>query len=267
MRFHMAAYKESIDNTANSDVNAVLDEVITRRNNHLIFTEDFNALAVYGFGALLARARFANAALTQLGSNHIWPLEVSATIPDLPQLMDMRDSPMRLPKNEELTIEITNTGAGPTETGAVLLLGKPDWSMGFPPHRNRLVARATCVIAAGTETTWTALSELAFERDLLNGVYAVVGASVVAADAIAARFRFPDQPAVGGKQLRPGVLVQNATNLAPHPMFMGGLGEFGRFHTFSPPEMQVLADAAGGTYEVRLQLLYLGEDESLLGAG
>ncbi len=265
MRFHLAAYKESVDNTANTDLNAVADEILTRRNSHFIFTEPVNLLAVYGFGGVISRLRFGNAALTQKGSNHIWPLEVSATIPDLPQLMDMRDAPMMLPRNEELTLEATNTAAGPTETGAVLLLGKPGWSMAWPAHSDRLVARATCVIAAGTETTWTALSEIVMERDLLNGVYAVVGASVVAADAIAARFRFPDQPSIGGKQFRPGCLVQNAANLAPHPMFFGGLGEWGRFHTFSLPEMQVLGDAAGGTYEVRLQLLYLGQDEGLLG--
>lgn len=266
MRFHCAAYKESIDNTANSDMNAVLDEVLTRRNSHLIFTEPYNLLGVHAFGGVLSRARFGNAALTQKGSNHIWPLSVSATIPTLPQLMDFRDSPMRLPQNEELTIEVTNTAAGPTETGAVLLLGTPDWNMNFPAHSDRLNARATCVIAAGTETTWTALSEIAFERDLLNGVYSVVGAHVVAANAIAFRFRFPDQPAIGNKQLRPGGLVQDTAQLQPNAMFSGGLGEWGRFHTFSPPELQVLADAAGGTYEVRLQLLYLGQDKSLLTA-
>ncbi len=265
--WHMAAYKESIGNTANDDMNAVADSVFTVRNNHLIFTDRMNLIGVYGFGALLSRARFGNAALTRLGSNHIWPIEVSATVPDLPQMMDLRDSPLMLPKNEELTIEVTNTAAGPTETGAVLCLADPLWTMGFPSHRDRLVSRATCVIAAGTETTWTALSELTFERDLYNGVYAVVGASVVAANAIAARFRFPDQPQTYNKQFRPGCLVQDSAALAPNPAFMGGFGEWGRFHTFSPPEMQVLADAAGGTYEVRLSLLYLGEDDSLLNAG
>lgn len=262
--FHLSAYSGSLGNTANTDVPVVADTILTSRNSHLIFTEPLNLIGVLGIGAVLSRLRFGNAALTQKGSNHIWPLEVSATIPDLPQLMDLRDFPMRLPRNEELTLEATNTAAGPTQTSGILLLADPGWSMNFPAHRDRLVARATAVVAAGSETTWTAGANLTFERDLLNGVYSVVGASVVAANALAARFIFPDQPTVGNKQFRPGCLVQDAANLQPNPMFFGGLGEWGRFHTFSPPTVEVLADAAGGTYEIRLQLLYLGEDESLL---
>lgn len=264
MNWHFAAYSESIDNTANSDMNAALDEVLTRRNSHLIFTEAYNLLAVQAIGAVLSRARFANAQLTQKTTNHIWPVEVSATQADDPAVMDLRDYPMELPQNEELTIEVTNTAAGPTATSAGLWLASPQWSMNWPSYSERLVTRATAVVTAGTETTWTALAELVFERDLLNGVYAVVGANVVAADALFFRLRFPDQPNVNGRQHRPGGLVQNAANLAPWGPQFGGLGEWGRFHTFTPPEIQVFADAAGGTYEIRLMLLYLGRDESLL---
>ena len=264
MNFHFAAYGESIGNTANDDMNAALDEVITRRNSHLIFTDRFDLLAVQGIGALLGRARFGNAQLTQLGSNHIWPVEVSATQADDPAVMDFRDAPMELPQNEELTIEITNTGVGPTITSAGLWLGSPNWTQNFPAFLQRFKTRATAVVAAGTTTTWTALAEPTFERDLLNGVYAVVGANVVAANALFFRLRFPDQQPYAGKQLRPGGLVQNAANLAPWPPQMGGFGEWGRFHTFSPPEIQVYGDAAGGAYEIRYDLLYLGKDESLL---
>lgn len=264
MRFHLAAYNEAVGAVTNEDINAALDEVFTRRNSHLIFTDPVNLLAVFGIGSLLSRLRFGNQGLVQKGQNHIWPLNVSATIPTLPAAYDLRDNPLRLPTNEEITIEGTTTAVGPSDVNAVLLLAWPDWSMNFPPHRDRLMTRCTAVIAAGAESAWTALSELVFERDLLNGVYAVVGVSVVAAAAIAFRMRFPDQPARFGKQLRPGGLVQETAALNPHTMFQGGLGEWGRFHTFTPPEIQVFDDTAGGTYEVRLNLLYLGEDESLL---
>lgn len=264
MYWHCGAYSASLAAGPNLDTTAVLDEVITRRNNHFIFTNPMNLLAALPIGALMTRARFGNAALSQLSINHLWPIEVSATIPDLPQLVDFRDFPLELPQNEELTIELSNSGAGPTQSSVVMFLGDPAWTRNFPPHLDRVNPRATVVITAGSETTWTALAEPVFERDLLNGVYAVVGASLVGADALAFRLRFPDQPDVGGKQFRPGALVQNAANLQPNSMFLGGMGEWGRFHTFSPPEVQVLADAAGGTYEMRFQLLYLGKDESLL---
>jgi len=42
------------------------------------------------------------------------------------------------------------------------------------------------------------------------------------------------------------------------------LGEWGRFHTFTPPQLEVFDDTAGGTYEVRLHLVRVGEDRTLV---
>ena len=264
MYWHVAAYTEAAVNGTNVDIDSVADEVLTRRNSHLIFTEPYNLLAAFANGATLSRARFNNAGLTQIGIPHIWPLEVSATIPDLPQIVDMRDEPLQLPNNEELLVEGTTTGAG--TVNVILFMGTPEWTPNLPSYIRRLKVRATAVVAAGSETTWTAPVELVFERDLLNGVYAVIGCQVVAANAEAFRLRFPDQPSVRGRQHRPGGLVQDTAALAPNKALLEGWGEWGRFHTFSPPEIQVHADAAGGTYEVRLDVLYLGSDESLLRA-
>lgn len=264
MYFHTLAYSASLAAGPNLDTAAVADEVVGVRNSHFILTNPMNMIAALPVGALLTRARFGNAALSQLGINHLWPLEVSATIPDLPQLIDYRDEPFALPQNEEITIESSNSAAGPTQSSAIMWWAAPEWNRNFPAYLDRLMVRATATVVAGTETTWTALANITFERDLLNGVYAVVGCWVVAANALAFRLRFPAQPSVGGKQFRPGGLVQDAANLQPHPMFNGGLGEWGRFHTFELPQVQVLADAAGGTYEMRMALLYLGKDEMLL---
>lgn len=261
---HTAVYSESLAQVTNSDVNAAADEVITRRNSHLIFTEPFNLGAVYGASSTLTRARFGNAALQQKGIPNLWPLGRSDTIESRPVLMDLMNRPMELPQNEELTIEATTDAAGPVIANFVLHLLKPSFTFNFPSFRERLLVRATSAVTAGSASAWTALADLTFERDLLNGVYAVVGAAVVAANAIAFRFRFPDVLPADGKQLRPGGLVTNAVGDYPWGPQFGGLGEWGRFHTFTPPELQVFDDTAGGTYEVRLDLLYLGPDKSRL---
>ena len=264
MYFHCLAYAESIDNTANSDMNAAADAVYGVRNNHLIITDPMNLIAAYPIGAQLTRARFGNAFYTQLTQTHLWPIEQSATVPDDPAVLDFRDGPMPIPINEEVTIEVTNAVAGPTATSAMLLLANDQWSQNWPAYQRRVLTRATTTIVAASETTWSAEANLTFERDLLNGVYAVVGCNVVAANALFFRLRFPDQLAVNAKQNRPGGPVQDTLALAPWKPLMGGLGEWGRFHTFNPPQVQVFADAAGGTYEVRLDLLYLGESRDLL---
>lgn len=265
MHTHLVAYSESLGNVTNSDVNVVNDDVLPVANSHLILTEDYNLIAAWAFGANLSRMRFGNVALTQLGQNHLWPVDVSATVPDDPALIDFRDDPLTLPRDEEITFEATTSAVGPAQHGVVAWLATPQWNRNIPRGIDRFITRATALVVAGSETTWTALANITFERALYNGSYAVVGAWMVAANALAFRLRFPDQPSVGGKQLRPGALVQDTLALAPHPINKGGLGEWGRFHTFSPPQVQVLADAAGGTYDLFLDLVYLGRGREIAG--
>lgn len=264
MYFHTAAYSESLGAVTNSDVDAVADEILQRRNAHLIFSEPFDLIAAQPFGDTLTRLRFANPSLTVRGTSHMWPLMRSAVNVSRPRPYDLRDMPLRMPQNEELTLEATLTAAGPVQAGAVLWFAKPQWTRSLPAGIEQLLVRATAVVAAGSETTWTALAPLVMERDLFNGVYAVVGCAVTAANARAFRLDFPSQRVVEGRKLRPGGLVEDAVGDFSWEAQMLGLGEWGRFHTFELPSIQVLADAAGGTYEIRLAVVYLGSDQALL---
>lgn len=265
MYFHTAGYVESVAaSQTNLDIDAAQDDVIQRRNSHLIISEPYNLISAYIGGVGLTRARFGNVALTLRGSNHLWPIHRSATIPSRPYLYDLREEPLPLPLNEEITIEVsTDATLGPNDQNVVLWMAKPVWNMNLPIGE-RLVARATVVITAGAEASWTALNSVVMERDLYHGVYAVVGANVIAANAIAFRLFFPSQPSVENRQHRPGGLVMDAVGDLPNPFQFKGLGEWGRFHTFELPSVQTLDDTAGGTYEVRLDLVYLGDDHNLL---
>lgn len=265
--FHLACYSEAVGTVSNSDLNAAADEVFTRQNSHLIFTDDIDLLAIAGIGANYTRLRLANAALQLRNYPHIWPLERSATVPELPAFQDHRELPIKLPENEEILLEATTDGPamGTANVHAVLWLGRRNWSYSIPPHLDRVVTRGNVVIAAGSANAWTSLVSMTFpDKALWNGVYAVVGAWVVASGALAFRFRFPDQEPYGLKQFRPGSLVQESIATSPNPLLHKGFGEWGRFHTFTPPEIQVFNDTGGGTYEVRLDLLYLGENKGLL---
>lgn len=264
MNFHTIAYSESLAQLTNTDVNAASDDVLQLRNSHIILSEPFNLLAAHTHGTTLDRLRFGNVALTYRGSNHIWPINQAAVPPSRPRLYDLRSMPLALPTNEEITLEATTNAAGPANTGAILWLAKPNWTMNIPRGLTWLQSRATATIVAGSATTWGALATLVFERDLYNGVYAVVGAHAVLATGIAFRLFFPSQPLAGGRQLRPGGLVQAAIGNFPWEAQCRGLGEWGRFHTFEVPSVQLFGDAAGGTLDVRLDLVYLGADENLL---
>lgn len=262
MYFHIAAYSESLTTPTNADTDAVDDTVLQRRNSHLIFSEPYNLIASASFGVGITRQRFGNVALTRYGNNHLHPLNAAATFPSPPRVFDRREDPLMLPLNEEITIETTGTDIGAQTMGAVLLLAKPQWHQNLPRGISRLTTRATATTTGGSATSWGNAVALTLERDLLNGVYAVVGAHAALAAAIAFRLSFPSQQQVDGRQLRPGGLAQAAIADYPWDAQHYGLGEWGRFFTFEPPSIATLG-AAGAT-EVRLDLIYLGEDPGLL---
>ncbi len=264
MYHHLIAYSASLAAGPNLDTTAAPDDVLMVRNNHFIFTNRYNLLGALPIGALINRSRFGNASLQRYSFIHLHPLNVGALPLSNPQFMDLRDTPMELPLNEEITIESGNSAAGPTQTSALLVVGTPDWSMNQPGVLARITVRATATIVAGAAGTWGALANITFERDLINGVYTVLGCSSILATGLAFRLRFNDQPSINGKQHRPGWFNQPTHTLNPHPAWKDGWGEWGRFHTFSPPQIQYFGDAAGGTAELRLVLGYLGEDDSLL---
>lgn len=265
--WHLASYAVNQGAVTDGDMTAPADGVFGIRNNHLLFTEPYAVAAAWASGLTLTRMRFGNAALTQKGSNHLWPLDTVAQPGNLPLPMDRRSSPINLPVNEEITLLATNSGAGPQDDFAHLWLVSPGWTPDWPLHDDRLQPRATATIVAGAARTWGAEASIVQERDLLNGVYAVVGCQVFYATGTAFRLRFPDQRATNGKQLRPGNLVQTAVGNKPWDGTFGGFGEWGRFHTFSPPVISIFADATGGTAEIRLDCLFLGADRSLLESG
>ena len=79
------------------------------------------------------------------------------------------------------------------------------------------------------------------------------------------RFNFPRARAYNGRKMRPGWLVQDVIGDLPEnrmhidPYY---LGEWGRFHTFEPPQVEIYGIAASASvgFEFRLWLAYLGAD-------
>lgn len=261
---HLSAYGASFGSVTDTDTVAAIDTVLQTRNSHLIMSENFNVAALFGTGTTLQRAKFGNIGLSFRGTNHLWPLGATATIPSRPYLMDLVDSPLVLPLNEEITILTTTNAVGPAAASYLLFLTKPTWNRNKPVGQEVLTTRATVNIGAGAAFAWTGDSPLVFERDLFNGVYAVTGATVSSANSPAFRMLFKSMVPVEGRQLRPGGLTMNAVGDFPWPRQLAGLGEWGRFYTFEPPSIQTWNDTVGGVYEVRLNLTYLGGDKGLL---
>lgn len=261
MPFHLAAYAVAAGiNDTNVDVPAVSDTIFTIRNNHFILTEPYNLLYAFAHGASILRARFNTPTLNAIARYQIWPVERSATIPDDPRGLDLRDMPLAIPQNEEIAVEESGNLGAATEREAVFVwLGTPDWSRNLPRNQYQLVVRFTATITVNANA-WSVDVPITFAENLRGGFYDVLGAWVVGASDLAFRLVFPRAQFAGQRQLRPGGLCQDAVG---NTDWMGNdaLGYWGSFHSFEAPTIQVFALAAGATaIEGRLLLGYPGKN-------
>lgn len=264
MKFHFAAYSKSLGQVTDSDVTCQGDDVFGVRNSHLIFTDPIRLLGAYGLGTLITRLRFGNIGLSQYAQHHIYPLSITANVPSAPPVYDLREYPIDLPQAEEITLLASTSAVGPANVIAGLWLGTPNWNRNLPAGVARIKVRATFTTGAAAALNWGSLSTLTFERDLRAGVYAVVGANCIAAAHDFFRIRFPDMPAYNGKSCRPGGLCDQQVGNTPNRDMSLGIGEWGRFHTFNPPTIQLYNDTGAVSGELRLDVIYLGDNLGML---
>lgn len=250
-------------------MSAVTDPDYSQRNNHYIFTEDYQLGAAYASGANITRANYQPPTWNAIGRFNIWPVNKSADIPSPPQ-MDwwMNQGPM-IPRNEEFQIKVTDS-ASETPDVLVWLLPKT-WNANLPAGSLIINVRVTATVTIVAHN-WSAIGALTFEQSLRGGVYAVVGAAWQGTHLMCVRLVFPRATLYNGRKMRPGVLAQNAigdlldSRMHNNPFIWG---EHGRFHTFEPPQIDIYGNTAGSTsIEGRLWLVYLGSgDPSSLMAG
>lgn len=261
MPFHVLAYTNLAGvNDANVDQAAVADPIFTTRSSHFIFTEQYNLIAAYHQATSALRARFNTPTWNAIARQHIYPVERSATVPDRPQGLDLRDVPVPLPVNEEVAVEESNNLGSSTErSNTFLWIATPDWNRNLPRGIWQGLVRFTATIVVSANT-WSAPVALTFAENLRGGWYDVLGAQVQATSDLAFRFLFPRAPFVGSRQLRPGGLCQEAVGDTPDMRNFGGWGLWGTFHSFEAPQLEVFALAAGNTaIEGRMLLSYRGE--------
>ena len=261
--FHLAAYTNVFAGAVTlQDATAVADQEFSTRNNHLILTEPYNLLAIAGMGADLTAQELNAPSINAIAKDNTYPVMTAITVPSNPNIDDRRDYAPPLPMNEE--IGVLQTASGAETESAFLWLGTPDWNSNLPRGIRRLTALATLTITK-VANLWAVGGTLAFETTLRGGVYAIVGAELVSAGVQAFRINFPRRPLYMGRKTRPGTLATQTYGNAPLKPRRDMWGEWGRFHTFELPTVDVFASAAGAiTPSMWLDLIYLGTDLSLL---
>lgn len=258
-------------NASSFDLTALADPNFSQRNGHYIFTEGYRLYCAAHLEASAVRANFSVPTWNAIGKPNIYPSNVSATVPSPPRVDVRALYPPRVPLNEEFQFQATNNlGTGTEQAWGIIQLITDDFSKGIPRGQIPIMVRATASFTPSANV-WSGPQTITFEQSLRGGVYAIVGAEVQQSGAIAFRIVFPRYRLYHGRKLYPGWLCQQSLGDLIYPQELGGpleWGEWGRFHTFEPPQLDLLNSAASAvTPEIRLWLVYLGEDVSLLSQG
>jgi len=274
MSFHMLNY--GLTDAAggpDEDMIAAQDDVFTRRGgaggvDHYIFTDPINLIQAYHMNTAAVRARFNIPSWNHYGRQQIYPPNTSVTVPTNPQVHDLRDNPKAFPQNEEVAVEAVNSGAGGVRANVFLWVATPDWSKALTPGLYRQTVRFTAA-AAGTANIWGVVAPIVFTDALVGGTYAVNGVEIFDAGTLAFRLLFPRGPQISGRNMRPGCLSKEAIGnigLRNEVMELSRYGEWGKFGTFEPPQIQILANAtAASVQEGRMDLTYLGSNPQYSG--
>lgn len=268
--FHMLAYTGSAAaGASNFDLTAAVDPEISQRNGHYIFTEQYQMLAAFNFEANATRGNFLAPSWNQYTKFNIWPPNRSATIPSNPQLDWWLLNPPKIPQNEEFQIQTSNNLGAASEQSTCFIWIAPSgsWNQNLPRGMDPTpIMEVRCNFTTNTTTanSWSGLGPLTFEQSLRGGTYALVGCEYQGAALQACRFVFPRGPIFHNRRLRPGTLGSQALgdvpiDFTPYQQFVWG--EWGRFSTFEPPQVEWWSSAGGAiAVEMRLWLVYLSTD-------
>lgn len=260
--FHLLAYNGALAAAAaNTQLSAVADSEFSRRGTtpSFVLSEEFALLWAAYLAASATDVRLDVPTLNAIFRHHVYPFNRSATVPSNPNVADMRDYPLTLPTYEELQVQGSNDLGSSTEQSQLFMAIAPTtFNKNLPRGERRMVARATGAVA-GVAQSWSSPGNVTFDENLRNGWYSIVGTQLFDAGTLAFRWIFSKPMMHQGRKLRPGGLAMEAVANVPWVPQMGGLGEWGRFHSQEPPQLEIFANASAASAQIlRVDMVYLG---------
>lgn len=237
--FHLAAYAATVDNTTDTDVTAVTDDILTIQNSHFILGRQMNLFGVAAMSATLSRAKIASASMRQIASPFIRPVIAAATPGNNPNVMILDNYPFSIPPFEEIQMLCTS-GVAMTEPFAGLIwLGDQIDPIG---PGNVIPLRWTSTTAA-VSNAWTSIT-ITFADTLPSGLYSIVWSECQSTNARAHRWIISNQ------MWRPGNLSYTSlSQRSPYAWQLGQLGRWGSFRSNDLPRCQVLVNGTDNSHE------------------
>jgi len=250
----------------NSAMTRALDPTIDSDGTSFRFTERYKLFGALMIGATVTRGRLNAPSLNNVVQHQIEHINRALTIQDQTVPADYLDEPYRLPLNEPVAVEVSDTAA--EQTQALLWIAPESWKPTHPTFRDPLglfpesapmLARFTSP-PTSVANAWVNDQAITFETTPRGGWYAVVGLDAFRANGLAIRLNFRRGPNYNGRRMRPGVICREslATRPVPYDKFTKRLGLLGYFHTQELPTLDLLAsDAAATLIEGRMLLKFV----------
>ena len=240
MAFSLVGWSESIDSATLTDIQALLDQHVTTDGDDILVPAfASNIIGVLVFGGYITGAQISSPTLRKGLMLDVAPVHVSSAVSSFESFINRLDRPIALTPGEGLRARVSESSSSGTR---VVVLAWLQGEYEEPPEGEIHTVKATSTTTL-TPYEWT-LCPLSLTQQLEAGRYALVGARVESANAIAARFVIP------GSEYRPGVIACHAVGDRDGGVFRAGrFGMFGEFeHTFIP-QVEVLS-AGPNTAEV-----------------
>ena len=195
-----------------------------------------------------SRARIISPTFLNVAYPDIRPLDGSGSTPaDDPNVANWLQRPLRYPDTDTIEIEVTDDS--PTTPNLTALVWLEVDREPVPPGETFWVRYTSSTAAVANK--WTALT-IAMDQ-LPEGLYIVCGMEHVCTGCVGARLVFPGSP------WRPGTLGQGSLANQTHRIFYDdSFGVWGRFPAYTPPTVEVLANAASTDHTGFLRVLRVG---------
>lgn len=246
---HTLAWAASLTNNVETDLAPVVDDIFTIQNAHFQPQKDWQLQWAIFMNVDAARARWVSAALRQVTTPFIRPVEGNLTPGSRPLVADYRSNPLTFKALEEISVLAFQDGAGAANAAIIAGVSEgPLQSVGGGQIYNLRGTATTAAVA----NVWTSIA-VTWQDNLPAGKYVVVGGEHISATGKGFRLIFEDNT------YRPGGVSMSDPENGTHPMFRGGgLGVWGSFNSNRMPNVQVLANTTDAVHEVFLDIMRIG---------
>src|SRR5262245_46688294 len=247
--FHVAAYFGSLGNTADTDVAAVVDDIVTIQNNHFVLSQPLLLVAAQAAGSALVRAKLASPTMRQIASPYVRPILAAVAGGPNPNMWLLDHNPFTIRPFEEVQFQATCGVVGPTSTYGLIWLANQITPI---PSGDIIPLRVTSTTAAVAQK-WTTAA-VTFADTLPSGTYAMVQSECASTTGVAHRWIVPNQLWRPGF---PSTLVSGSR--LPYAIMKGQWGLMGRFRSNDLPRLQVLCESTDASHECYLHVIRVGD--------